>query len=275
VRRLRKALAQTAICLRYGARIIAQTQTHRRCADYLLRHADLNAEMRTCVVIWLKYLTMDFGLRPETSFHAMHIFDSYLGETRDLSRQALPLLSAACLFLASKQAENRDQVQMRQVLAATNAVSLVRRQSRKPLSQKPKRRPTAPRIIPRAQVHLVDDDVIEMEATILEVLQWRIHRLTAVDHLHAYYQVLLSASEDAFQPDATAKRFYIAVHFAVRVASFGGAFREGWSHFFARNSQCCACMFARRGSRCSRTRPWRRTRRWWRRRRWSSWRARR
>jgi len=80
----------------------AETNAHPR--PYMDRQEDINAKMRAILVDWLVEVHMKFRLVPETLYLCVHIIDRYCSIV-DVARSKLQLVGVTALFLACKHEE--------------------------------------------------------------------------------------------------------------------------------------------------------------------------
>jgi len=81
-----------------------QAETDTRPRPYMDRQEDINAKMRAILVDWLVEVHMKFRLVPTTLYLCVHIIDRYCSVT-DVARSKLQLVGVTALFLACKHEE--------------------------------------------------------------------------------------------------------------------------------------------------------------------------
>ncbi|KAL3822495.1 hypothetical protein ACHAXA_002513 [Cyclostephanos tholiformis] len=129
----------------------AETQSHPK--PYMDRQADINEKMRAILVDWLVEVHMKFRLVPDTLYLCVNIIDRYCSIAK-VSRTKLQLLGVTSLFLACKHEEIYPP-EVRDCVYITD----------------------------RAYDR---QEVLDMEQTILRVLNWRISLPTAYPFLDRF-----------------------------------------------------------------------------------------
>lgn len=121
------------------------------------RQEDINAKMRAILVDWLVEVHMKFRLNPNTLYLCVNIIDRYCSK-EDVKRSKLQLVGVSALLLACKHEEIYPP-EVRDCVYITD----------------------------RAYTR---EEVLDMEQSILKVLNWKISVPTAYPFLHRFLSLL-------------------------------------------------------------------------------------
>ena len=136
-------------------------QTRTRPHPYMHQQEDINAKMRAILVDWLVEVHMKFRLNPNTLYLCVNIIDRYCSK-EDVKRSKLQLVGVTALLVACKHEEIYPP-EVRDCVYITD----------------------------RAYTR---EEVLDMEQSILKVLNWKISVPTAYPFLHRFLS-MLGASE--------------------------------------------------------------------------------
>jgi hypothetical protein len=159
---------------------LPQTQSHPK--PYMDRQADINEKMRAILVDWLVEVHMKFRLVPDTLYLCVNIIDRYCSIAK-VSRTKLQLLGVTSLFLACKHEEIyppevRDCVYITDRAYDRQEVSALRCNRQAVV--------TYLSVLPSYIIITLCQQVLDMEQTILRVLNWRISLPTAYPFLDRF-----------------------------------------------------------------------------------------
>lgn len=137
---------------------------YRPSIDYLQRiQTDINDSMRSILVDWIIDVHYKFGMHEETLFLTINLIDRFLSVTR-ISKSKLQLVGVTCLLIAAKYEEIYPPSVRKLTEICDNIYSR--------------------------------DDIIEMEAIILDTLEYNITVATPFQFLSRYWKVAVKNEQE-------------------------------------------------------------------------------
>ncbi|XP_040909759.1 G1/S-specific cyclin-E2-like [Toxotes jaculatrix] len=150
-------------------KMVGKEQSYRHSKIFILKHPSIQPRMRSILLDWLIEVSDAYTLHRQTFYLAQDYFDRFMLTQNNVGKGVLQLIGITCLFIAAKMEEACPPKlsQMAYVTAGT----------------------------------YYEDEILQMELTILKALRWNLCPETAVSWLNLYFQMAsMNAKSDLLEP---------------------------------------------------------------------------